>query len=120
MGEIDRRMQENIGQSQEEQRRKQEALMLITQSNQDHLEEDNDRAKDLEEKARQLDLGKNLEARVDIKKAAPKKEPKEKLPPPRARGKSGSGDDEQGEDRRERRGKKEKKDKLSKKEKKEK
>merc|ERR1712190_267060 len=46
---------------------------------QEHLDEDNDRAKDLEEKAKQIDLGKNLEQRAD-KKAPKPKEPREKKP----------------------------------------
>jgi len=48
-------------------------------SNQEHLDEDNDRAKDLEEKAKRIDLGKNLEQRAD-KKAPKQKDAKEKKP----------------------------------------
>lgn len=76
--EIDRRMQENAGQKEEEQRRQIEHQQLATISKQDDLDEDNDRAKDLEEKAKQIDLGKNLELRADTKKAPKPKEPREK------------------------------------------
>merc|ERR1712066_480610 len=75
--DIERRMQENAGFEEEEERRHQEQKQLATLSNQEHLDEDNDRAKDLEEKAKRIDLGKNLEQRVDKKVAKPK-EPKDK------------------------------------------
>merc|ERR1712066_493475 len=75
--DIERRMQENAGFEEKEQRRQQEQKQLATLNNQEHLEEDNDRAKDLEEKAKRIDLGKNLEQRVDKKVAKPK-EPKDK------------------------------------------
>merc|ERR1712039_899914 len=71
------------------ERRQQEEKQAATQSNQETLEEDNDRAKDLEEKARRIDLGKNLEQRVDKKIPKPK-EPKDKTT---TRGKPQAGDD---------------------------
>merc|ERR1712151_398463 len=75
--DIERRMQENAGFEEEEQRRQQEQKENEKLSNQEHLDEDNDRAMVLEEKAKQIDLGKNLEQRVD-KKVPKQKEPKDK------------------------------------------
>jgi len=75
--DIERRLQENAGFEDEEQRRQQEQQQQASLSNQEHLDEDNDRAKDLEEKAKRIDLGKNLEQRAD-KKAPKQKDAKEK------------------------------------------
>merc|ERR1712014_258259 len=52
--DIERRMKENAGFEEEEQRRHQEQKQQATLSNQEHLEEDNARAKDLEEKAKRI------------------------------------------------------------------
>merc|ERR1712217_235805 len=77
MGDIERRMQENAGVEEAEQRKQQEQKQAASQSNQEDLDVDNDRAKDLEEKAKRIDLGKNLEQRAD-KKVPKQKEPKDK------------------------------------------
>mmetsp|Transcript_28591 Transcript_28591/g.91919 ORF Transcript_28591/g.91919 Transcript_28591/m.91919 type:complete len:1215 (+) Transcript_28591:125-3769(+) len=74
--DIERRMQENAGFEEEEQKQMQAQQQLAT-SRQEQLVEDIDRAKDLEEKAKQIDLGKNLEART-FKTAAKPRELKDK------------------------------------------
>jgi len=75
--DIERIMQENAGFEEEEQRKQQAQMQAETQSTQDHLKDDNDRAKDLEDKAKKIDLGKNLEQRAD-KKIPKQKEAKDK------------------------------------------
>merc|ERR1712050_202191 len=61
----------------EEQRRQHEQKQRATLSSQEHIDEDNERAKDLEDKAKRIDLGKNLEQRLD-KKAPKQREAKDK------------------------------------------
>merc|ERR1712039_76709 len=75
--DIERIMQENAGFEEEEQRRQQEQKENEKLSNQEHLDEDNDAANRLQEKAKRIDLGKNLEQRAD-KKVPKQKKPKDK------------------------------------------
>merc|ERR1712194_925768 len=115
--DIERRMENSQKLAEQEDRAKKETLAVATQNNQGNMDEDNDRAKDLEEKAKSMDLGQNLEARNLDRKAPVPKVTKEKVLPTVGGAQEEPFDLDGGEDDRGHRDKKDKKDKRDKKDK---
>lgn len=70
--DIERRMKENAGWEEERKRKEQETLQLANKDKEENLQDENERAETLEEKARTIDLGKNLEFRLNQKAPKPK------------------------------------------------